>query len=93
MPADARAYLEECIIPLIAQRRPRVAAEMRVVIEGSYALGLADALADSGRPPHRVESLPSRLRNHFAPRPFPTWMTRASQAVASHRRLSMLVGV
>ena len=46
MSKDARAYLEQHIIPLIADKHPQVAAEMCLVIEGSYGLGLADGLSD-----------------------------------------------
>lgn len=46
MSADARAYLGGHIIPLIAEKYPRVAGEMCVVVEGSHALGLADGLSD-----------------------------------------------
>lgn len=46
MARDARAYLEQHVISLIADKHPRVAAEMSVVITGSYGLGVADELAD-----------------------------------------------
>ena len=46
MSGHARAYLEKHIIRLIAERHPRVAAEMCVVIEGSPALELADEYSD-----------------------------------------------
>jgi len=46
MSRDARAYLEQHIIPLIADNHPRVSAEMCFLLEGSHAMGLADEHSD-----------------------------------------------
>ncbi|TET44753.1 DUF4037 domain-containing protein [candidate division TA06 bacterium] len=46
MQKDIKDYFEQTITPLIAEKYPKLASEMSILIPGSYGLGIADEFSD-----------------------------------------------